>query len=519
MKEVSERLRALGSSKLCIDLIQCDPEIRPAVQYAVENTVVCETLDDARDLCFRKKEKVKAVTLDGSVISKAGTMTGGNAPRDAGGASRWDGQLHAQLKLRRDNLLQAVGKLGGRRDNSLISELQTKITQLNTKEQYALKDLKLTNEKMAGLQKQSQELKQQILHLEKEKQKVQPAISDRESIIATVQARVQSHEDETFSAFSRRIGVSSIREFEEGHLRVLQENNENRRQLREQRAKLEAQLQYEKTKDFASPLSKIEKRLAQTKLQLRDGEALSKSLSKDEKSLRGRFGAAETARDEAKSNLEEKEIEVKALQNERADCSKERVSILKKITAEETAIEQLRGKLHTILQKAKVEEVSLPMVSGGGEDMATSDSASQQSEATASTHLSQKDNGQVVNDRAESERIDFSELKRHRDVAAKQLESVRADYEKKVADLRAEIEQMQPNMKVLTNQRTELVSNFKLRPIHASLPLSYFKIYFFFFICRQLSASKSFLLVTKVAPMILTKLVKARSQRLQLSTR
>ncbi len=41
-----------------------------------------------------------------------------------------------------------------------------------------------------------------------------------------------------------------MREFEEGQLRQLQETNERRRQLREQRAKLEAQRDFEQTKDF-----------------------------------------------------------------------------------------------------------------------------------------------------------------------------------------------------------------------------------------------------------------------------
>ena len=49
----------------------------------MENTVLCETLDVARDLCFNRKEQVKAVTLEGAVISKSGTMPGGNTATDS----------------------------------------------------------------------------------------------------------------------------------------------------------------------------------------------------------------------------------------------------------------------------------------------------------------------------------------------------------------------------------------------------------------------------------------------------
>ena len=48
--------------------------------YAVGDTIVCDDLDVAREICFRKRgehhDMIKAVTVSGSVISKVGTMTG-----------------------------------------------------------------------------------------------------------------------------------------------------------------------------------------------------------------------------------------------------------------------------------------------------------------------------------------------------------------------------------------------------------------------------------------------------------
>jgi SMC proteins Flexible Hinge Domain len=38
---------------------QCDEKIRPAVAFAVSNTVVADSLEDARDLCFNRNERVK----------------------------------------------------------------------------------------------------------------------------------------------------------------------------------------------------------------------------------------------------------------------------------------------------------------------------------------------------------------------------------------------------------------------------------------------------------------------------
>lgn len=162
LKDVNERYRSLGSSyHLALDLIQCTPEIKPAVRYAVENTVVCDELDDARDLCFRRKERVKAVTLDGAVISKEKLLTGGNANKDSG-RSRWDEQSHIELKKRKEALSAELTEMGRpMKRTGPRHDLETKLSLLRNKEEYGLKDIEVTKQKVAGLKKQAKAVKQQ----------------------------------------------------------------------------------------------------------------------------------------------------------------------------------------------------------------------------------------------------------------------------------------------------------------------------------------------------------------------
>lgn len=47
---------------------------------------------------------------------------------------------------------------------------------------------------------------------------------------------------------------------------------------------------------------------------------------------------------------------------------KERASVSKRITSEESVLEQLRAKLHEVLQRARVEEVKLPIIGGDREE-------------------------------------------------------------------------------------------------------------------------------------------------------
>ena len=65
-----------------------ESSVANAVLYACGNTIICETLEIARQICFRSGERVKAVSLDGTVIHKNGLMTGGTGAESR--AKRWE---------------------------------------------------------------------------------------------------------------------------------------------------------------------------------------------------------------------------------------------------------------------------------------------------------------------------------------------------------------------------------------------------------------------------------------------
>ncbi len=98
VKPVAERLRTLsGGSKLVCDVLVYDKAVERAVLYAVGSTMVCETDADAKELCYGR-ERVKAVTLTGTVYHKSGVVTGGAASN----AAKWTRAKLEALKKRRD---------------------------------------------------------------------------------------------------------------------------------------------------------------------------------------------------------------------------------------------------------------------------------------------------------------------------------------------------------------------------------------------------------------------------------
>jgi chromosome segregation ATPase len=68
-----------------------DHHLHRAFEFVCGSTLVAETLDQARKLAFDGETRRRVVTVDGSMISKSGLMTGGTAVSGklAKNAKRW----------------------------------------------------------------------------------------------------------------------------------------------------------------------------------------------------------------------------------------------------------------------------------------------------------------------------------------------------------------------------------------------------------------------------------------------
>ena len=63
MGPLNERLRELRGAKMLVDVVRCNSgavlELRKVLQFVCGNTVVCETLKDARSIAFGGPQRVK----------------------------------------------------------------------------------------------------------------------------------------------------------------------------------------------------------------------------------------------------------------------------------------------------------------------------------------------------------------------------------------------------------------------------------------------------------------------------
>lgn len=90
VKPINERLRTLGgTARLAIDMIQFEPTFARAFQYVFENTLVCDTAQEARQWAYGGGERHKVVSKDGVLINKAGLITGGASASNDARANKW----------------------------------------------------------------------------------------------------------------------------------------------------------------------------------------------------------------------------------------------------------------------------------------------------------------------------------------------------------------------------------------------------------------------------------------------
>lgn len=90
------------------DVLRYESAYEAAVNYATAHSVVCDSLKEAIKHAFEAQGVRKAVSLDGCVISRKGLMTGGSFSDAAGAVNRWEATDIADLKRRRDSLLDTI---------------------------------------------------------------------------------------------------------------------------------------------------------------------------------------------------------------------------------------------------------------------------------------------------------------------------------------------------------------------------------------------------------------------------
>lgn len=372
VKPVNAQLRELGGScKLILDVIKCEPPaVKKALQYACSNAVVCDTMEEARKVAFGGAERRKAVSLDGTLFSKAGTISGGASDIKAK-ARRWDEKAVDGLRKQRDRYLDELKTvMQKKRKEPELIQLTSQINGLESRLKFSRRDKEVTAEEtLAENVRELQVIETELEELEPSMATSCEAIEAHEEEVNKIRSKIDKMEDEIYRDFCNQIGVANIRQYEEKQLKSQQERAKKRLALTNQESRLQNQLAYEQRRDTSSNVKKLADSIKG------DETAISK-LKDEEKNKLELIEKAEAELAELKQQLadikkgfEEHDVELREIKKILATRSKEVGMVQKKVSGHETELEQKRADRHSILKMCKFADIKLPFRRGSMDDI------------------------------------------------------------------------------------------------------------------------------------------------------
>lgn len=370
-RPVDESLRRLGgSSALVVDVVEHDNSLAPAVQYAAGNALVCGTLDEARSLCYDSGRRLKVCALDGTLINKAGFMTGGSNRGD-GRAGKWDRKVIDTLKKRRATAQKELSAMGPASDDRRITaERAEKIDVLKRKIMILGQDRADADASKRRLADELKLISKGIAELEPEMKAASAALVAAQRGVHTVRSKMDGLENELFGDFAARNGVETVAEFEEQFIRKSEDLRQQKLEAETRQSRLTSQVKYEQAKGKKNAINRLEKKIADQNRRLEEAESNHENLQEKQTEIVGRAVKVEEDMKGIAGEIDELREDLKEARQQFAKDSEAVAGRKKSISQMKLQMKTLRSKRVRILTDCKVERVRVPVEGGGniGED-------------------------------------------------------------------------------------------------------------------------------------------------------
>jgi len=350
--------------RLAIDCITYDARHERAMTAACGSTMICDTEKVAKELRYQRHVQAKAVTLDGRVIGKGGTQTGGELDRDDDSEQQWDEKSYQTVLeqvQRYEKELAALPKLDrkGLEEQAMVVELS------------ALQDqIRLAQDESKALSRNIESLKKEAAHHKSELRGVRPNYDKQAQRLQNSEAQLESFQDtvnqvtdQIFSAFCQRLGYDSIRDYEAQQGTVQQEAAEKRLDFTTQRSRLQYHLKqlestYQGVQDrLKAAETEIKKKSADiTELEAKQEELQNASdvllaeletLREERNKLDGKLTERATAVKEARRALDQRNDKVK--------------NVLREVDEEDAKIKTCATNRFNVLKDCRVNEIAVPL--------------------------------------------------------------------------------------------------------------------------------------------------------------
>ena len=365
-KPINDRLRSLSpQARLAIDVIQYAPVIERAVSYACGNAMICDTLDVARNICYERAQRVKAVTLDGTIIHKTGMITGGPSMQET--VKKWDDQELQGVQRERDRCMSELKEL---QQQKYVLEEEDELVASVTRAQASLQSIRA---EQADVMRQTQDAQSECAAIISQKKKTQDMIdklnedmSQLRSQMSDIEHTIHAADDDIFTEFCERIGVANVREYEANQLHISQALNVATQQYQRQLARIAhqrtfAEQQVKNTADrlafIKASMEKERQRIPRLEEELQNCENSIKKYREIKARIQASFEAMQEEHDEKTETVNERR---KALFHVMRDVEAHR----KEVAERNDEIAQLDTERANLFRRCRMEALDLPLESG-----------------------------------------------------------------------------------------------------------------------------------------------------------
>ncbi|XP_058060445.1 structural maintenance of chromosomes protein 1A [Anopheles bellator] len=459
-KPLKERLRNIEEPrnvKLIYDVLKFNPpEIEPAVLFATNNALVCETPDDAMKVAYEiDRSRYDALALDGTFYQKSGIISGGSHDL-ARKAKRWDEKHMEQLKLQKEKITEELKEVMKKtRRQGELTTVESQIRGLENRLKYGQNDLETSKKSLKEYDKKLENFTRELDQIGPKISEIERRMQQRDDKIQDIKESMNNVEDDVYAEFCARIGVANIRQFEERELVLQQERAKKRAEYEQQIDRINNNLEFERSKDTSKNVQRWERAVQDDEDSLetfKQAEARQRQeIEKDKtriEQMKQEKAAHKVAVDRTEEDMAKARRDVQTL-------AKELAAIHQGITNIESKIETMKNKRHNILMQAKMDAIEIPLTRGSMDDIGQQQQSQQQGQGTenpSSSDTSTVGGGSQAYERESRIEIDYQLLPNN----VKNLAD--ADQIKKFGDslsneLKAKLDTLEkiqtPNMKAL----------------------------------------------------------------------
>uniref|UniRef100_A0A1Q3F7A2 Structural maintenance of chromosomes protein n=1 Tax=Culex tarsalis TaxID=7177 RepID=A0A1Q3F7A2_CULTA len=381
-KPLKERLRNIEDPrnvKLIYDVLKFSPpQIEPAVLFATNNALVCETPDDAMKVAYEiDRSRYDALALDGTFYQKSGIISGGSHDL-ARKAKRWDEKHMAQLKAQKEKITEELKEVMKKtRRQGELTTVESQIRGLENRLKYSQNDLEASKKNIKDYDSKLEKLQRELDLIGPKVSEIERRMQQRDLKIQEIKESMNNVEDDVYAEFCARLGVANIRQFEERELVLQQDRAKKRAEYEQQIDRINNNLEFERSKDTSKNVTRWERAVQDDEDSLETFKQAEIRQRQEIEKDKERIEKMKAEKNTKKSAVDGMDEETAKARRDVQQHAKEVAAINQQISAIESKIETMKNKRHNLLMQSKMDAIEIPMRRGNMEDIVQQDNQSE----------------------------------------------------------------------------------------------------------------------------------------------